>query len=147
MARGQRTWRMPYVYDRLSVREYLSADQMWQRHFAAYPVEAVRGVFAVLEGEGIPAGLLRPSDDVESVLQPPPTWNPDKVAPEQRDDVAALLLKWDDSGLSSAQIALKLSGVNVHRRRPAQMPCSPAPVSARRQPTCSNLVSCGWCAA
>jgi hypothetical protein len=67
---------MPYVRARLSGREYLSADQMWQQHFAEYPVEAVRAVLSLLEGEGVPGGLLRPSDDVETVLQPPATWNP-----------------------------------------------------------------------
>ena len=76
MPGSQHAWRMPYVPDRLSGREYLSAHQMWQQYFAQYPLGAVRAVLSLLEGEGIPAGLLRPSDDVEAVLQPPATWNP-----------------------------------------------------------------------
>jgi hypothetical protein len=67
---------MRYVRERLRDRDDLSADEMWRQHLGKYPVEAVRSVFSLLESEGVPAGLLRPSDDVEDVLQPPPTGNP-----------------------------------------------------------------------
>jgi hypothetical protein len=57
-------------------RNELTLEAMARDFFPGLPREEVIDCLEMLAEEGIPVGLLRPSDGLPQILQPPPTWNP-----------------------------------------------------------------------
>lgn len=73
------SWRKRLREERFGDRDELSKEELFRRFWADQdlPEEEVREVFELIEFEyGIPAGILRPDDELAKLFVPLSTWNP-----------------------------------------------------------------------